>query len=373
MSGGALITPGRCLLVGMLVFGGFAILAILEPLAVYTVTLAGFGLPHVLSELRFVDRRFGRGLSRRFLLSFSVLLPFIIAARIGAVFHLIPTDISTPAELGGVALLALSCAGGGSFPRRALALSIAAILGGATFWAPFETAVSLAILHNLTPLGFLWQMAPRPNRGWVMSAAAWVFIGLPLLVASGWPRAALTNLIGRVPNFDPLGAGPLSEHLFVYVPSQFAGTPQSIDFFTPSVVAQGAHYASVILILPLLLRRLDPGARGLVPWPSGFWFAALCFGGAAFVVGRSLDGFAEARALYSIPASLHAWIEIPILILALTETSQSDNNHSPKTHEAELATSETSMARSIRKPATHAMRAPSAKTTIASSVMIDNQ
>ena len=39
-----------------------ATLSVIAPLAVYSLTLAAFGLPHVLSELRYVDRRFGRSL-----------------------------------------------------------------------------------------------------------------------------------------------------------------------------------------------------------------------------------------------------------------------------------------------------------------------
>jgi hypothetical protein len=369
---GGLIGPRGAILASAVLFGCFVGLTIQEPLATYTITLACFGLPHVLSELRFVDRRFGRRISRRILLSCLALLPFILAMRIAAVFHLIRPEISTPAELGGVALLALSCAGG-SRTQKAVALSIGGSLGVAAFWAPFETAVSLSILHNLTPLGFLWQIVPRPYRKWVTAGGAFIFIGLPLLVATGWPRAELAAAIGLIPNFDPLGAGPLSSHLFVYVPSQFIDLPSSIDLFTASVVAQGAHYAAVILILPLLLRRFEPGARGLVVWPSGFWFAAICLGGAALVAAKSLTGFAEARALYSIAASLHAWIEIPVLIIALTAGAQSDSSQSPNRHEAELAKSETSMARSMRKSAIHAISTPSANTTIASSAMTEGQ
>lgn len=363
--------PASLAVTGIAGFGCFAVLAIMAPLATYTVTLAAFGLPHVLSELRYIDRRFGRRIARHILLPVAVLLPFIVAMRACVVFHLVSPELDVPAELGGVTMLALACARG-SFSQKAVALLVAGVLGGATALAPFTTAVSLAMLHNLTPLGFLWQIAPRANRRRLMAGAAFAFIGLPLLVATGWPHKALDALLGSLPIFDPLHAGPLKAHLFVYVPSQFVATPQAIDFFTASVVAQGAHYASVIVILPLLLHRLDPRARGLVAWPSGIWFALLCIGAATLGLARSLDGFAQARALYGIVASIHAWIEIPVLIVALTGGAQ-PSTQSPNKNDPELATSETSRARSMRSAAIHAIRAPATSTTIASKTRIDGQ
>ena len=171
---------------------------------------------------------------------------------------------------------------------------------------------------------------------------------------------------------DPLHAGPLADNLFVYVLPQFVATPQAVDLFTASVVAQGAHYASVIVLLPLLLGRLDPQARGLVAWPAATVFAFLCVGAGAIGLARFLGGFAEARALYGIVASVHAWIEIPVLILALTGAAQ-PSSQSPKKNDPEFAISETTIARSRRSPAIQAMRPPSTSTTTASKTMIDGQ
>ena len=90
----------------------FAGLAVVAPLATYTVTLAVFGLPHVLSELRYVDRRFGRRLERCFLIPMAVLLPAIATIRAGVVLHVIPVALGLPAELGGLVLLALAARAG---------------------------------------------------------------------------------------------------------------------------------------------------------------------------------------------------------------------------------------------------------------------
>jgi hypothetical protein len=326
------------LLLGMLAFASISIAA---PLAVYTVTLAAFGLPHVLSELRYVDRRFSLSLGRSLIWRIGLILLLIVAARALLVFHLVPAKIEVPVELSLVVLLALSLVDG-TPSQRFLAIAVALAIGAATAVSPFNTSVAMAVLHNLTPLGFLWQITPHQRRPRVMSLASLGLVGIPLLVATGLPRLALTAFGGSLPEFDPLGAGPIDDHVYVYVPAALAVTSHAIDLFTAAVVAQGAHYVSVIVLLPLMLARTDPGARGLVGWPSGAWFALLCAGAAAAsVIGFSGD-FAQSRALYGIFSSFHAWLEIPILIFALTGQALSQ---SPNRQETELAASETIRAR----------------------------
>ncbi len=359
---------------GVPLFGAACLLTALTvwaPLATYTVTLAVFGLPHVLSELRYVDRRFGRRLDRRFLLPILLLLPMIVAVRASWVLHLIPTGPGLCGELFGVALLALLCARG-SGARKSVAVAVAVVLGGATAVDSFATAVALSILHNMTPLGFLWQIAPRAQRSRIMFQSAGIFLGLPLLTATGWPRMAMERLAGPIAAADPLHAGPLADNLFVYVPASLLTTSHAVDLFSASVVAQIAHYGAVIIILPLLSRRLDARARGLFPWPNGAVFAILIAAGGALVLAGFFTGFAEARALYGIVAAFHAWLEIPVLILALTAAGQG-SSHKPNSADAELAASDTSSARSTRNPAIQAMSPPSMNTTATSQEAIVGQ
>jgi hypothetical protein len=300
----------------------FAAFATMAPLAAYTTALAFFGLPHVLSELRYVDRRFGRRLSLSHLAPIAALLAVIVAARACVVFGAAPAEIGAPVELCAGAMLALVCARGAStrasWTRKAVALSVAGAIGVATMIAPFTTSVAVAILHNFTPLGFLWQIAPRPARPRVMAAAGFGLLLLPLLAAAGGAHLSL-NAFGASPSaLDPLAAGPLVDHLGVYVPRPFLDGPCAEDFFTASVIAQGAHYLCVIVILPLLLGRLDPDAGGLVAWPRGILFALFCAAVAGLALGPFFADFARARAYYGLFAAAHAWIEVPVLILALT-------------------------------------------------------
>jgi hypothetical protein len=344
-------------------FAGFALLAILSPLAAYSLALAAFGLPHVISELRYVDRRFGRRLGAGLVTMVLAMLAVITAIRTATVLHAVPPEIGVPAELAAVAVMILACAQG-AMQRKAVAITAGILLAVATLLAPFDTAVALSVLHNLTPLALLWQLAPGGRRRRIMLPATALLLGLPLLIATGLPRLALLGAAAVAGGSDPLDAGPLARHLSVYVPRALEASHHAIDLFTAAVVAQGGHYIAVIVVLPMLLARLDPSARGLLPWPRGGSFAGLILVIALASLAAFFQAFGEARAIYGIAASFHAWIELPIIILALTSAQPSS---SPKSNEPALAMSETSMAWPIVSRAIQPISTPSTSTTIASS------
>lgn len=344
--------------------------AIAAPLLVYSVTLASFGAAHVLSELRYVDRRFGRGLGTGRIGLMGLLLAGAASARVLGVFQVVDGSLAIMLELSCVVVLAASAADG-SGPRSALAIGIAACLAIATLVAPFDTVISLSILHNLTPLAFLWEILPARHRLLGMAMAGVAFIGMPLIVATGIPRAALAGLGLIAPAIDPLGAGPLARHLYVYVPAPLLSGASAIDLFTGAVVAQCAHYAAVIVVLPVLLARQDPKARGIVAWPSGLTFAALVALVSIAIFYRFGQEFTYTRALYGIASSVHAWIEVPLIVIALTRAAQ-PRSSTPVNAEATLARAETSIDLPhdicVTQPTTTAstaMTAVSANTTVA--------
>jgi hypothetical protein len=353
--------------------GSIVFAAVAAPLLVYSLTLAMFGLAHVLSELRYVDRRFGRALGKPHVAVMGALLAGAVAARAGGVFGILNSPTAVTLELCFVAALALSAAQGGLL-QRTLAVGLACVLGTATLVSPFDTAISLSILHNLTPLAFLWEIS-RPNssqfgsRWRVMLLASLVFVGLPLLVATGLPRLALAAA-GVVapsidPSIDPLGASPLADHLYIYVPIPLQDAASAVDLFSASVVAQCAHYAAVILVLPALLAANDPKATGIVAWPRGKVFFAIVIFLSSIALYRFAHGFVSARALYGMAASLHAWIEIPLVVIAVTAGSHA-NSTSPVSVEAPLATAETASARAGESPVVQMTIAASTRTTSAS-------
>ena len=120
----------------------------------------------------------------------AALLVGAAAARACCVFGAVEPAKSITAELSFVAVLALTAAHG-SLGRGAFAVTVAAGLGVATLLVPYDTTITLSVLHNLTPLAFLWEITPRPSRLRVMTAALSAFVALPLLVATGWPRLLL--------------------------------------------------------------------------------------------------------------------------------------------------------------------------------------
>ena len=144
------------------------------------------------------------------------LLGGAVAARASGVFGLLGSSTAISLELSFVVALALSATQGGML-QRALAVGISGGLGAATLVSPFDTAISLSILHNLTPLVFLWEISKPGSRRRTMTLALIAFVGLPILVATGLPRIALATAGFVAPSVDPLGAGPLGDHLYVYV------------------------------------------------------------------------------------------------------------------------------------------------------------
>jgi hypothetical protein len=67
--------------IAVMLFGSIVVIAaVAAPLLVYSLTLAMFGAAHVLSELRYVDRRFGRGLGLPYAAVMGALLAGAVAA-----------------------------------------------------------------------------------------------------------------------------------------------------------------------------------------------------------------------------------------------------------------------------------------------------
>jgi len=292
-------------------------MAVAAPLLVYSVTLASFGAAHVLAELRFVDLRFGRVLGSGRVALMALMLAGAVMARVLGVLHLLDSPAAIALELYCVVMLAVSAAGG-SAATSLSAIGAGTALAMATLAAPFETLIALSVLHNLTPLAFLWEVLPPRLRRTAMPPAFAAFLGLPLLVATGFPRALLGSAGFPGRDLDPLGAGPVADHLYIYVPTPLLEQESAIDLFTGAVVAQCAHYAAVIVVLPLLLARHDCVARGLVAWPRGWLLAAIVACISGLLLYRFGQDFVTTRAIYGIAASVHAWIEVPLVVIALT-------------------------------------------------------
>lgn len=285
-----------------------ALAAAQAPLWVYAVSLALFGLPHVLVELRYVDERFSGRLPRGALGWLGAALLAIVAVRTVAFAGggaLVRTELLLGAGL--VAIAAALAIARASAAGAGLALLTAGALLAGVLYAPLPTLVTLALLHNLTPVGFLAERLRGRARRRALLAAGVVFFVVPTAIV-------------LYPFFPPVVSGPfavgeLSHNLQAFVPAPWIGTAFGERLFAAAAYLQVMHYAVVLGVLPRLGGG-DRRARTALPWPRRRTFAAATLLTAAVATGAFAADFFGARAGYAVFAAVHAWIEIPLLLAA---------------------------------------------------------
>ncbi|MCP5065448.1 MAG: hypothetical protein GY946_02690 [bacterium] len=299
-----------------------AAVALTAPLPVYALSLATFGIVHVLTELAYVDRRFSDRVATRVGQTWIVLLGAIVLVRILAITGGLDGEPRAWSELGLVTLLALSVLPIARRSARHAAMAAACVLVvglllvGSAF-APFETLVILAFLHNLTPIGFLAEALEGKERRHAMHLCLGLFVVVPALLLSGLPRLALLSLGLDNGHWHIGGVGMADDQLGAFVPRAWIAGTTAFDMFTAAVYLQCLHYAVVIGVLPRLARRSDEGVRVTVPWPTGRRFVWLLIAASGVSLLLFAQSFSEARALYGIFAAVHAWVEVPVLLTAL--------------------------------------------------------
>lgn len=298
-----------------------ALISVALPLATYTIALAMFGLAHVITELRYVDGRFNSRLGNNLRLGMIWLLLLIVSFRTCFMLGLISSLQIAPLELTCVACLA-----GLVVPKLALrswlwgAFGIAVVAGvtAGIAIAPAMLLLVFSILHNLTPVGFIAERLRGERRQRALCCCLLVFVTIPLLILSGLPHAALAKLHLLSPSVSLLKAGSLSSHLGVFVPPELHGEAMGDRAFSAAVFLQCMHYAVVLGVLP----HWDDAAswakaRTFFPWQRGWLFR-----GTVAILGTLLfvaftQSFTGTRSVYSLVAAIHAWLEIPILLLAI--------------------------------------------------------
>jgi len=318
-----LVLPGWTI---ALVSTASLVAAVLFPLLTYSLTLAAFGIAHVVAELRYVDQRFTARTPRAPLLLITALLAGVVVARLLSISKVVDADTTRIVELLLVCALAavplpMLLDRGGA--RAATGLLVSASLVVALAVSPLVGMLALAVVHNATPVGFLVESAPPARRLPVLTGALAVFVGVPALIATGLPAALADALALRAPEASILDVGALADHLSVYLPPAVRTLASAEHIFSGIVFAQCMHYLVVIHVLP---RFIDDGARPIVRWPSPRVFVALLIlVSGAFLIGFTRD-FGGARSVYGVFAAVHAWIEIPILLYALVLPSSSSSS-----------------------------------------------
>ncbi|MEO0602134.1 MAG: hypothetical protein AAF211_11905, partial [Myxococcota bacterium] len=169
-------------------------------------------------------------------------------------------------------------------------------------YAPLHVMLAVAVLHNWTPLVLVDEASPPAQRRWVRGFGLVAFGIVPLLVALGWGEALV-----HPSGLDPFQTGPLSTHHGAYLPPELQRLGSADRLFTAIVVAQCLHYAAVLLVLPRLIPR---PAKGRSLW----WDGTVVVASAGLLGLFGLD-FVGARKLYGLASSVHAWIEVPVLLV----------------------------------------------------------
>lgn len=285
------------------------------PLAAYVWLVALFGIPHVVSELRYCDERFSGRSSRAALAIVGALLFALCLTRALHTYGLMPGAIGGKMELIFGALLAVAAA---AFMRRLrlVGLAVAAAVVFGALYYPYATFLIWAWLHNLTPLAFIAEALKGRERVRVLALLTIPFFVLPGLVALGGLEWMAESLFGHrgLAAGSAFGAGlkPLGS----FIP---AGTRPDIalPFFQAAVLSQVMHYLAVIVLMPRLLGGGAARPGRLAPWPSWpVFYACLAAAGLASTAFYAVD-FVEARSAYALAATLHSWIELPIFLMAL--------------------------------------------------------
>ena len=292
------------------------------PLVAYAGSLALFGLPHVLAELRYVDGRFGRRLPGSQVAALVGLLGLAVGLRAVGLLGAMDVRDSYVAELGVVAVMAfVALPDLVATPLRAVvALLVGASLALGSWLAPLLTLVLLAVLHNLTPIGFLLERTAGSRH---QRTLAWslplLFLGVPLLLATGWPSAWLAQLGLFAPDTTFGSVGALARHRGVFVPEPVLATSWATPLFTAVTYLQLMHYGAVLLVLPRLLAPTEGGMdRPRLPWPRARVLGLVILGVGLVAAVSFVQDFRGTRTAYGLIAAVHAWIEIPLLLLALS-------------------------------------------------------
>jgi hypothetical protein len=305
--------------VNILAGSGLVVLALLLstafPLFTYTTTLAIFGLAHVAVEMRYVESRFAERLLGPLLTGVAALLVLVVGVRIIHLTGWVNSSSLILVELSSVGLISASVLF--RWGRQSgLAGTVSAVVAGAvavgTFVSPVSTMLLLACLHNWTPVGFIAEATRGRERLRWMTLSVVVLVGLPLLIASGLVHVVLDPWTAV--DFTLLSTEPLQQHLGAFLPAALHPYDWAPRLFSAVVFAQCMHYLAVLGILP---RYADHSTRRwLTAIPRPVYGAGIALGTLGLLVLYTHD-FDNGRRLYGIAASIHAWIELPVLMLAL--------------------------------------------------------
>lgn len=278
--------------------------ALLLPLPLHVAALAAFGLPHVVWELWFLRARYGARWRPGWWLALWSVLSLQAAARAAHWLGALGADAVQAADLATLALAAMLVAlaprGTGMAARAAGAAMALGVFLALRHGDLLVVLACLAIAHNFTPVALAWDMAREDGNARPFAMLVGALFVLPLAVAC-LPWSLVLPIEMRAAQAALLEA---------QLPPGWGGAQRG-PILCAIVLAQCLHYYCVIRLLPEA-QRLRTGR----PIASrGARLAAI--GASMALLAYFLVDHAEARRLYAVAAGLHAWLEWPVLAMAL--------------------------------------------------------
>lgn len=303
------------------------VLSVSVPLFSYACGLAVFGFAHVVRELQFVDQRFGARIQRNFACGLFILLTGVVIARSINVFIPSYANVAYNCELFLVFLLVLlvpfTMAKKSDY-RKFHSLGIAIAIGCGFLVSPITTILILAVLHNLTPIGFMTEIVPKERKLAVVVISAIVFLLIPAMIAVGIFEQIFSPLFSVRENYNIFPTGPLRQHLGVFLPAVIRNADFATNAFSAVVFTQCMHYLAVIYVMPALQNALTQpkDIKTYLPWPRARVTAVVIISVTIIMLISYWQDFRWTRSIYGIAAALHAYVEIPILLWAFSTIEQ---------------------------------------------------
>ncbi|WP_310410640.1 hypothetical protein [Chamaesiphon sp. OTE_8_metabat_110] len=280
-----------------------AICAIIVPLTTYAATLATFGIAHVAIELRYIHSRFNRRLNRKTIPWLIALVLAIATIRCVSIWGFIPSNIAQLLELGcglGLVTIATHYLWIRDWKLGALGTIVGCLLTIGIVCDPIATLVIFAIFHNLTPVGFILERQgfKSPRIIWICG----VFFGLLPLIIILYQLVPIVNLPSEIND----------TYLRAFIAPSWQQSALAYPLFSAVAFLQCMHYAVVIGLFSRWTPDFD---NSPIQHPTRYFY--LLLGGISMLLFISFQHtFILTRAGYGVVASIHAWIEIPLLLIA---------------------------------------------------------
>jgi hypothetical protein len=283
-----------------------ALCAIVFPFTTYATTLATFGIAHVAIELRYVDSRFHAQLDGALERSLVLLLMSIALLRCCAIFGWMPSGLAHLIELSfgiGLVLIATQHVYRQNWQLGLLGMAIGGTIGIGIIIDPIATSTTFAILHNLTPIGFILEHQDRQNYVQKLLVCGCIFGILPLLI-----------ILYQFLSISHLALETNIAYLSAFIAPVWQKSTLVYPLFSAVVFLQCMHYTAVIGLFSQWTSDRSPT---LLPWCANRYFYCLLGGISVCLLIAFQHNFGLTRSLYGIVASIHAWLEIPLLLLSI--------------------------------------------------------